>query len=79
MPSCMRPHRSEVTHAMLRPAAQVKYLLSGIFGRACRALGSADKVPGIQQEAKQLRQLLAEKLVQVGRGQGWCRAGLAGA
>lgn len=45
---------------------QVDYLLSGIFSRACKALGgSSEKVDQIAQEAGQLRQLLADKLLQV--------------
>ncbi|KAI8473934.1 MAG: AAA domain-containing protein [Monoraphidium minutum] len=45
---------------------QVDYLLSGIFSRACKALGgSSERVDEIAREAGQLRGLLADKLLQV--------------
>jgi len=44
----------------------VDYLLSGIFSRACKALGGAsDRVDEIAAEAGQLRGLLSDKLMQV--------------
>ena len=46
-----------------RRPRQVDYLLSGIFSRACKALGGAsDRVDEISREAGQLRGLLADKL-----------------
>lgn len=45
---------------------QVDYLLSGIFSRACKALGGAsERVEEIAAEAGQLRGLLADKLLMV--------------
>jgi hypothetical protein len=48
------------------PSPQVDYLLSGIFSRACKALGGAsERVDEIAAEAGQLRGLLADKLLLV--------------
>lgn len=45
---------------------QVDYLLSGIFSRACKALGGAsERADEIAAEAAQLRGLLSEKLLTV--------------
>lgn len=48
--------------------AQVSYLLSGLFARACKSLGSAaaaDTVDNILGEVRQLRGLLTAKLGQI--------------
>jgi hypothetical protein len=45
---------------------KVDYLLSGIFSRACKALGNPkERVQDIAAEAGQLRGLLADRLLQV--------------
>lgn len=47
---------------------QVSYLLSGLFARACKSLGSAaaaDSVGAILEEVRQLRGLLTGKLAQI--------------
>lgn len=47
---------------------QVSYLLSGLFARACKSLGSAaaaDSVESILGEVRQLRGLLTAKLGQI--------------
>jgi hypothetical protein len=47
---------------------QVSYLLSGLFARACKSLGSAaaqDSVDNILGEVRQLRNLLTGKLGQI--------------
>ena len=49
-------------------SVQVSYLLSGLFARACKSLGSsaaADSVDNILGEVQQLRGLLAAKLGQI--------------
>ena len=43
------------------PPVQVGYLLSGLFSRACRSLGNADKLGELQSEAASLRKVLVEK------------------
>jgi hypothetical protein len=48
--------------------SQVSYLLSGLFARACKSLGSAaaaDSVDAILGEVRQLRGLLTAKLGQI--------------
>lgn len=50
------------------PVFQVSYLLSGLFARACKSLGSAaaaDSVESILGEVRQLRGLLTAKLGQI--------------
>ena len=44
---------------------QMQYLLSGMFGRACKALGKPEEVAGVAEELGQLREALTEKLVGV--------------
>ncbi|GLC43207.1 hypothetical protein PLESTB_000850700 [Pleodorina starrii] len=44
---------------------QVQYLLGGLFSRACRSLGNADKLADIRTEVSALVQLLSEKYQQV--------------
>lgn len=44
---------------------QIQYLLSGLFSRACRSLGNAEKVVELSAEVGSLRQVLADKYVQV--------------
>jgi hypothetical protein len=69
-------------------AAQVTYLLKGLFGRACRSLGGVtEPIEAIRDECGQLRGLLAAKLVQINtnlegehaaRVVRWTTCGLAG-
>ncbi|EFJ43346.1 hypothetical protein VOLCADRAFT_96404 [Volvox carteri f. nagariensis] len=44
---------------------QVQYLLGGLFSRACRSLGNADKLADIKSEVNGLVQLLSDKYQQV--------------
>ena len=44
---------------------QVEYLLSGLFSRACRGLGSPDKLEEVSKEILQLRQVLVDKYMLV--------------
>lgn len=43
-------------------AKQVKYLLKGLFARACRAQGDAQKCAAIQGEISQVKELLSSKV-----------------
>ncbi|GIM15029.1 hypothetical protein Vretimale_17901 [Volvox reticuliferus] len=44
---------------------QVQYLLGGLFSRACRSLGNAEKLADIKAEVSALVQLLSDKYQQV--------------
>ncbi|KAJ9530019.1 hypothetical protein QJQ45_023301, partial [Haematococcus lacustris] len=44
---------------------QVRYLLNGLFNRACRALGNSDKVAELVGEVDEVRAVLTQRYVQV--------------
>ena len=48
---------------------QMQYLLSGMFGRACKSLNKPEQVAGVVEEVQQLRQTLEEKLIDIYRKQ----------
>ena len=67
-----RPEESERIYEWLLTALaaddgmqQMQYLLSGLFGRACKVLGDADAVAVLAGEVGQLRETLASKLSSV--------------
>ena len=61
-------HANSCMYLSTHPLHQVSYLLSGLFARACKSLGSSaggDQVGGILGEVTQLRGLLTNKLAQI--------------
>lgn len=67
-----KPEESEKIYEWLLQALtqddgmqQMQYLLSGMFGRACKSLNKPDQVAGVVDEVKQLRQTLEDKLMDI--------------
>jgi len=67
-PVCSSHHTHPTPRVCVCVCRQVSYLLSGLFARACKSLGSAaaaDSVGAILEEVRQLRGLLTGKLAQI--------------
>jgi MoxR-like ATPase len=77
-----RPEESEKIYEWLLKALtqdegmqQMQYLLSGMFGRACKSLNNPEQVAKVTEEVSQLRETLEDKLKdiifkQIGRSSG---------